>query len=111
MAIMPNSPWDPYYDTISQTKDHVIQGDMVVANYKMDEFEYDGKRAMLGSGFDNYIKGELIKLLCEEMAATKRIEYTKSQDQFDGSVLFRARIFATPDSMVRVVRELLKNNT
>lgn len=113
MALI-SDPWNQNFDLNSKmvdTYDHVIQGDLIVANFTMQEFDYDGQKALLGHGFDDHVKYELTKLLCEELAKSRRVEFTKSQDVATGAVHFRARIFATPDGMVRVVRELRKNNT
>jgi hypothetical protein len=114
MAMM-NNPWDPYYDThmaqLPETYDYAIRGEMIVANYSMSEYEYQMRKQELNMDFDTFVKLELTKILCEELAKSKRVEFTKSQDVASGVSHFRARIFATPDSQVRIVRELRKNNT
>jgi len=82
--------------------EHSIQGRMFQARLNVDEL------SMLS---EDDIKHELTRLLTDTMFKEKHISFTKQVDPMLGRTTYHARIFATPDSTTRVVRELLKNNT
>lgn len=51
------------------------------------------------------IKRELVQGLVQKMMEEKCIEFTMQEDHFMGSKICRARIFAVPDTQVRILRE------
>jgi hypothetical protein len=62
------------------------------------------------SGFfrDEDIKKELIDLLVQEIIQERCIEFTKQIDPDSMSTFFRARIFVTPDTETRYIRQWMK---
>ena len=51
------------------------------------------------------IKKELVQGLVQKMMEEKCIEFTMQEDHFMGAKICRARIFAVPDTQVRILRE------
>jgi hypothetical protein len=50
------------------------------------------------------IKEKLCQLLVEEMKKSNMIEYTRCMDPYTNETIFRARIFAVPNSDVQLLR-------
>ena len=84
----------------------VIQGKMIVVNktYSIDEIERLGLKHHVHVHYDT-IKAELIEMLMAKVIQNKCIEFTKQDNFVENSITFRARIFATPDDMVRFIRK------
>jgi hypothetical protein len=78
-----------------------IQGQMVTA--KIDYSIYDMQVID-----DVAMKTRLINQLCMELLSAKCIEFTKQQNPGMDTVTVRARIYATPDSQVRLIRSATK---
>ena len=55
----------------------------------------------------NAIKDKLMYLLAQKMREEKLIEFTKKDDSLAGMYIFNSRIFAVPDTQVRILREKL----
>jgi hypothetical protein len=81
-------------------KEYAIQGQMFVTNYIVDNVELEDHAVNLDD-----IKKRLVNQLTEELFQSKLVEFTKSEDCVNGKTAFRARIFAVPDTMVRILRE------
>lgn len=105
MSKLPN---DPIYHTKQNYIDHAqhipIQGKMLRAEYAMS------RNDLLHSKMDDHENEEFIKTkLCEqlmlELKKSKCIEFTKQDDYNHWGVIFRARIFVTPDEQVRILRQ------
>jgi len=78
-----------------------IQGKMITAQLGLDELQY--------SVMDDIdIKSRLLNALAIELLSAKCIEFTKQQDVATNTLTVRARIFATPDNQVRLIREATK---
>lgn len=75
-----------------------IRGKMVVAEMRLDASE-----AMQMDDLE--LKNRLITKLVRELMDGKHIEFTKQQDVASMETIVRARIFATPDDEVRVIRK------
>jgi hypothetical protein len=74
------------------------QGKMIVAQMTInanDAIQID----------DSILKEQLIKKLVEELMKSNCIEFTKQQDYARMETKIRARIFATPDDQVRLIRK------
>lgn len=101
--IPPLSPLDVYSHMIDDTrlpKTHIIQGKAVVANYMLDEIS-----AMnVGILPDDEVKLRLCNELAMEMFKLKLIEFTKEKT-VHGTIHYRARIFAVPNTDVQLLRE------
>ncbi len=80
---------------------HAIQGQMITATLHLDEMQMP----VLG---DIDIKSRLLNALAIELLSAKCIEFTKQQDVATNTTVVRARIFATPDTQVRIIRESTK---
>ena len=55
--------------------------------------------------FKDMIKKELLHKLLDEIVKGKLIEFTSQSDVATGHTHYRARIFATPDAQVRMIRK------
>lgn len=98
--IPPLSSYDVYSHTVVDPKTYTIQGTPVVVNYMVDELS-----AMQGALLtDEQIKQRLCAELIFEMFKLKLIEFTKEQT-VHGSIHYRARIFAVPNTNVQLLRE------
>ena len=83
---------------------HSIQGQMYLAEYVVPE----NLSVMTYQLNEDAIKRKLIEELVTELFLKKAIEFTKAHDASQSKTVYRARIFAVPDTMVRVIRENLK---
>ena len=103
MAIL-NSNWADDHTigniTISPPT-HAIQGQMITATLEIDEFQ-------MSHMDDVDMKNKVLNSLVNELIAAKCIEFTKQHDVATNTTKVRARIFATPDSQVRLIREATK---
>ena len=92
--------------SISAHPGHAIQGKMihVEKTYSIDEIERLGLNT-LPHLYHDKIKTELIELLMAKLIQNKCVEFTKQDSFVENSVKFRARVFVTPDDMVRILRE------
>mgnify|MGYP003337099289 FL=1 len=83
------------------TTDHLIQGKMLEVSILFDHHEslvYD----------DTTLKNKLITEMVEKMMHEKCIEFTKQTDPVTNTMRARARVYVTPDSNVRIIREMQK---
>ena len=83
------------------TTDHIIQGQMLMAEYSFNAHEAQFMD-------DDHIKRILVKELVEQMFHCKHIEFTKQTVFESNTFKARARIYVTPDSNVRIIREMQK---
>jgi len=89
------------FSLVPTPKTIAIQGKMITAQLGLDELQY--------SVMDDIdIKSRLLNALAIELLSAKCIEFTKQQDVATNTMLVRARIFATPDNQVRLIREATK---
>jgi hypothetical protein len=54
------------------------------------------------------MKNKVLNMLLNELLSAKCIEFTKQQDVATNTITVRARIFATPDTQVRLIRNATK---
>jgi hypothetical protein len=78
-----------------------IQGKMITAKLEIDE-----RTAVTMD--DVALKNKILNMLLNELVSAKCIEFTKQQDVATNTTVIRARIFATPDTQVRIIREATK---
>ena len=90
--------------SITSQYPHSIQGKMYLVEYVVPE----NLSAMTYQLDEDAIKRKLIEDLVTELFLKKSIEFTKARDASQSKTVYRARIFAVPDTMVRVIRENLK---
>ena len=102
------NPWKQ--NTISASSfttpnSHTIQGKAVIAQFTQTEAERDSL-VNSSKGVLDEVKHRLATMLVEQMLKDKCIEFTSQQNMYDGTYDYRARIYVTPDSTVRILREL-----
>ena len=91
------------------TKEFAIQGQMLMVQKVLDSYELE--RTGLSSNVKNFedeIKKELIQEMVREIVKRNCIEFTSQKDMLTGNVTYRARVFVTPDSQVRIIRQVQK---
>ena len=54
------------------------------------------------------MKNKVLNMLINELLSAQCIEFTKQQDVATNTITVRARIFATPDTQVRLIRNATK---
>jgi hypothetical protein len=86
-----------------------VQGKMISVDktYSINEIERLGLNT-LPHAYHDTIKTELIELLMAKIIQNKCVEFTKQDNFVENSVKFRARVFVTPDDMVRCIRKNVK---
>ena len=85
--------------------DHEITGETITASYQISHAELftpncDPEDVKYG------IKKILIGKIAEKLFESKMIEFTQQEQVTEDAVMFRARIHVTPDTQVRIIREL-----
>jgi hypothetical protein len=91
------------------TKEYAIQGKMLTVQKVLNGYELE--RTGLSANIKNYedeIKKELINQMVREIVKENYIEFTSQKDMMTNSVVYRARIFVTPDSQIRIIRQVQK---
>ena len=83
------------------TTDHLIQGQMVTAEFTLTGLDRERMT-------DDQIKSKLLFFLADEIMKRKCVEFTKQDDFASNVTVARARIFVTPDTNVRILREMKK---
>ena len=82
-------------------KEYAIQGQMYKVSYTVS----DATIATMQKAVDpDDIKKKMVHMLVEELWKNNAIEFTKIES-YDGNHVFHARIFATPNTQVRILRE------
>ena len=80
--------------------EHVIQGELSYADYIVaQEIIEDNLQT------PDMIKERLMHDLAKKLMDNKMIEFTRTQNIASGTYHFRARIYAVPDTKVRILRE------
>ena len=92
--------WGNLSDSVVE---HKIQGKMFTANFDMNDMEFNSKMQD-----PDEIKRRLLNLLVDEIYKQNHIEFTKQYDVNTGTYRFHARLYAVPDTMVRIIREKVK---
>jgi hypothetical protein len=90
-------------------KEYAIEGQMLIVQKTLDAYELErtGLSANI-KNFEDEIKKELIQEMVREIVREKCIEFTSQKDMMTNSVTYRARIFVTPDSQTRIIRQVQK---
>ncbi len=84
--------------------DHTYQGKMVTAQHTVSDVDVEMMKMSIGD-FKDMIKKELLIKLLDEIVKSNLIEFTSQSDVATGHTHYRARIFATPDSQIRMIRK------
>lgn len=87
---------DEYSDT--------IKGEMITVSHTLSDLEASLDTTPVNE-FRNKIKSILLEKLIEELKKSNTIEFTSTNDPKNHQTVFKARIFATPDSQVRILRK------
>ena len=80
--------------------EHTIQGQTIYEELRVVKEQVED-----AFGDERQFKELLVKKLVDKMFKSNCIEFTKAEDVYTGEVIFRARIFAVPDTKVRILRE------
>ena len=88
--------------------DHTYQGKMVTVQHTISDVSAEMMNMNMGD-FKEMIKKELLHKLLDEIVKSNLIEFTSQSDVATGQTHYRARIFATPDSQVRLIRKSMKD--
>lgn len=90
-------------------KEYAIEGQMLTVQKTLDAYELErtGLSANI-KNFEDEIKKELINQMVSEIVKAKCIEFTSQKDMMTNSVTYRARIFVTPDTQTRIIRQVQK---
>jgi hypothetical protein len=92
---------DPRLDSTLQKPVEAVQGKMITATMHVDEMQ-------LISMDEVAMKNKVLNMLINELLSAQCIEFTKQQDVATNTITVRARIFATPDTQVRLIRNATK---
>ena len=101
-AISPATYWNNSNSSID--KEYHVQGRMISASYIISYTDVNNLKMITDT---NAIKDKLMYLLAQKMREEKLIEFTKKDDSLAGVYIFNSRIFAVPDTQVRILREKL----
>ena len=82
------------------TYDHVIQGKMLTVRQSMSDLDYSDNVLDPDS-----VKKVLLQQMVNEIWKENCIEFTKMVEPSTGRHHFAARIFVTPDTTVRILRQ------
>jgi len=104
--LSPVVKWDDSNGQVNE-KHHVIKGEMLTVQKVYSASDYFELESVWGTKTPEIIKRLLVELMVEELYNNKCITFMTQQDNATFERCFRARIFATPDDLTRVVRELL----
>lgn len=94
--------------TSINVNDHTYQGKMVTAQHTISDVSVEMMNMNMGD-FKEMIKKELLHKLLDEIVKSNLIEFTSQSDTATGHTHYRARIFATPDAQVRLIRKSMKD--
>ncbi len=92
---------NPFQFDNTTVKEHTIQGSMLTVSKIIDHY-------VMEQLSEDEIKKSMIGQLVEEIIRNKCVEFTKQRNERNNETVIRARIFVTPDTNVRIIRELLK---
>lgn len=81
-----------------------IRGEMIVVSHSISGLEASVDITPVND-FKNKIKTILLEKLIEELKKSNSIEFTSVNDPRNNQTIFKARIFATPDNQVRILRK------
>ena len=92
-----DSVWvDEYVDT--------IKGEMFVVDLTVSDLEVS-INTLSPDDFMDQIKTRLLEKMLTGLRKSKSIEFTRMNDTKNHQTIFKARIFATPDDQVRILRK------
>jgi len=91
------------------TKEFAIQGQMLAVEKILNSYELErtGLSANI-KNFEDEIKKDLIQEMVREIVKRNCIEFTSQKDMLSGNVTYRARVFVTPDTQTRIIRQVQK---
>ena len=81
-----------------------IRGEMITVSHTLSDLEASLDITPVND-FKNKIKSILLEKLIEELKKSNSIEFTSVNDPRNNQTIFKARIFATPDNQVRILRK------
>lgn len=113
MQLHPDPTLDPYgnfaniptIDINSIFNGETVKGELILVEKRFSPSEviksYD-------QSFVEGIKKQLINELIEKILQNKMVEFTKQEDLNTSEVIYRARVYLTPDDKVRTIRKTIE---
>jgi hypothetical protein len=86
-------------------RDYAIQGQTITVSSHINHRDVEHS-AISDKDVQDGIKRGLLNLLVEKLWNSNMIEFTQQKQVTEDGTMFRARIHVTPDTQVRVIREL-----
>lgn len=95
---------DPYGGLMLpiQSEFEIVKGDMLVVQKKFLPSEIEKSYSQ---SFVEGLKKEMALELAERILQNKYVEFTKQEDLKNGEVVYRARVYVTPDDQIRKIRK------
>ena len=95
--------WQPTTspDDTSNLDEYHIKGRMFAVEHSVDNYTLENLAVPINV---NYIKDDLLGKLISEMKSSGYVEFTSQKDVATDKTTFRARIFAVPDTQVKIIR-------
>jgi len=87
--------------------DHTYQGQMVTVQHTISDTNAEMLKMNMGE-FKDEVKKQLLRKLLDEIVKNNLIEFTSQTDSANGFTHYRARIYATPDTQIRAIRNNMK---
>ena len=84
-----------------------ISGKMITVEYVMSFMDIQSTQ-MNQDELQDFVKTKLCSQLLNEVVRGNYIEFTKQDHPMHNGIKYRARIFVTPDSQVRILRQHIK---
>ena len=81
-----------------------IQGQLVSVQLVVNHDEKD-MVGMSAAGVQDLMKKRLCEALLQEMVKSKTIEFTSQMHPVESTTTYRARVYVTPDTQVRLLRK------
>ena len=89
------------FNTAVNTYDYKIQGQALYAEHVVSD--YTMATAIEVTELERMARERLTALMLQEIVKKQMVEFTKMKNP-DGSIVFRARMFVTPNDQVRILR-------
>jgi len=87
--------------------DHAYQGQMVTVQHTISDTNAEMLKMNMGE-FKDEVKKQLLRKLLDEIVKNNLIEFTSQTDVANSLTHYRARIYATPDTQIRTIRNNMK---
>jgi hypothetical protein len=97
------------FSTVNTLDSQLIQGEMISVEYTEAHSDVI-LSSMTVEEFRSVVKKKLVELLIEKILEKNCIEFTSKTDVYNDLTHYRARMYVTPDTQVRVIRKIIKES-